>query len=119
MRRFGHCAIMTVRKVTVIPHHRSGIPIGDSRAGFNDEQAIGLTFNFDRADGKESTITYHSGNPSVAKGALVMPFAGSPVSVTFRELGAGAIEATYGPGPSTDAALGYGLPLLLGHGIAV
>ncbi len=89
------------------------------QAGMNDEQAIGLTFNFDRADRKEPTITYLSGNPSVAKGTLIMPFAGSPVSVAFRELDVGAIEATYGPGPPTDAALGYGLPLLLGHGFAV
>jgi hypothetical protein len=87
------------------------------KTAFNDEQAIGLTFSYDPANRTGPIITYLSGNPSLAKKALAMPFEGSPVSVVFRELDAGAIEASYGPGRSTDFMLGLVLPFLLGHGI--
>jgi hypothetical protein len=85
----------------------------------NDEQAIGLTFSFDPLDRTEPTITYLSGNPSIAKKALGMSFEGNPANVKFRELDMNAIEASYGPGRSTDFILTLVLPFLLGHGIAI
>jgi hypothetical protein len=99
----------------------SSSPFWNSRrsvkAPLNDASAIGLTFSYDPANGKGPVITYLSGNPSAAEKALAMPQESTSASVVFRELDAGTIEASYGPGRSTDAIFGLLLPYLLGHGI--
>jgi hypothetical protein len=87
------------------------------KAPLNDAKAIGLTFSYDPANGKGPIITYVSGNANAARKALAMPQESTSVSVVFRELDAGTIEAAYGPGRSTDAIFGLLLPYLLGHGI--
>jgi hypothetical protein len=96
-------------------------PFWDSRksikAPLNDANAIGLTFSYDPANGKGPVITYLSGNPIAARKALAMPQESTSASVVFREVDAGTIEASYGPGRSTDAIFGLLLPYLLGHGI--
>ena len=89
------------------------------KTALNDEQAIGVTFSYDPANGKQPIITYLSGNPGIARKALAAPIEDSPVSVVFRQVDRGAIEASYGPGRPTDFILGFILPFLLGHGIAL
>jgi hypothetical protein len=89
------------------------------KAPLHDEQAIGLTFNYDAANGRAPTITYLSGNPSIAKKPLAVQEGNDIPAVVFRELDARAIEASYGPGRPTDFILGLVLPTLLGHGIAL
>jgi hypothetical protein len=89
------------------------------KAPLHDEQAIGLTFNYDAANGRAPTITYLSGNPSIAKKPLAVQEGSDIPAVVFRELDARAIEASYGPGRPTDFILGLVLPTLLGHGIAL
>jgi hypothetical protein len=87
------------------------------KSPWNDEQAIGLTFNYDPVDGKAPIITYLSGNPGIAKRALAMEQEASVVGVAYRELDLGAIEASYSLGHWTAPIFGLLLPFLLGHGI--
>src|SRR5262249_48115665 len=89
------------------------------KAPFHDEQAIGLTFNYDAANGRAPTITYLSENPSTAKKMLALQDGKDIPAVAFRNLNAQAMEASYGPGRPTDFILGFILPALLGHGFAV
>jgi hypothetical protein len=89
------------------------------KAPFHDEQAIGLTFNYGPANGRAATITYLSGNPSIAKKILALQEGNDVLAVVFWELDARAIEAAYGPGRPTDFILGFVLSALLGHGIAL
>jgi hypothetical protein len=87
------------------------------KSPWNDTQAIGLTFSYDPAGGGGPTVTYLSGNPSIARKPLAMSEGGHTVNVAFRELNAGAIEAAYGLDQSTLRIFTFVLLYLLGHGI--
>ena len=86
-----------------------------------DDEAVGLTFNFDPADGKRPTMVYTSGNPSVAKaerGPLSMGYEGNKFDIMYRNLDANAIEASYNiRDTDADPTFFFMLLYFLGHGI--
>ena len=87
------------------------------RAPWSDEQAIGLTFIYDPAAGKGPTITYLSGDPSVAREFLALRHSGDKFRSVVRELDTRAIAASYSLEHPEAMMFTFYLTYLLGHGI--
>jgi hypothetical protein len=86
-----------------------------------DNEALGLTFSFDQATGRAPTITYLSGDPSIARakrGPLSMGDEGGKLGIVYQDLDRVATEATYNVRDS-NAAPGFFFVLscILGHAI--
>jgi hypothetical protein len=87
------------------------------KSPWTDEQAVGLTFNYDPATEKGPTITYLSGNPSAAKEILSLRHEGNKFRSVVRKIDARAIAGSYSLASPEAIMFTFYLTYLLGHGI--
>jgi hypothetical protein len=90
-----------------------------------DDQAIGLTFNFDPDKSKTAPITYLSGNKNILPNVQKKLFpieseAGTrEMHIRYRDIASGVVEGSYDLGHIESAEiLAFVLAALLGHMVA-
>ena len=76
-------------------------PFGGKRlANVQDDQAVGVTFNFDPSKGSTATVTFLSGDPAISQKLKAFIPSGEEEgpkewNVSFRDLAAGVAEASF------------------------